>query len=626
MSQLEVLPTELVLNILSYLPLQSLFSLQLTSHFWLSFIQANESTVYRQAALVHNYSASADASLPDAKATHLGDFVVDVHTWKLYCQRCLQTDRDWAGEGSATVTTYCRASCDIHRLKVDETEGFLITTHQNGGLQVTDLRTREVLWALSSTYVRPYAHCEYDNGFIIFDRFGAFKEVWRLVSSFDPTDAPTRSLPDEDQLNTSAEADTLYYSRTKRGHFKPWALLETPEQGRAFRFAYPTLAVVSYDAIYLWDITSATLVESIGDIQSLHGGSSALGDINYVDVSPRYVFSSSTNYAETQAVLDPPDPRLLESGSLPTVLPIAVHVSARHSTSQHDFTAGKFWLHVSSSGRDIAVLCSDNRLILIRDFERVTKGPVSIAEVALELHLRPSEAREDIGLHGSSYYSIYFAYWEGRIGIVTTSGVYILTLDATLHLLPSSEALPDVARTSLGIIQEHSSLGSNISFRHLSASYIPYFGNGGLLSQVSCLQMTETKLYFTWNSEDIPPEGSDHGKRMQPSENVEALWDTAAIEDEAGPSDLSAQTAAWMETNQHDTAMDDEFMSGGRGLNSFMVDGEWYNEDEDDYEDGDDYGEYDYDDYDEHHTDDWDEIHASSGPVVCCVDFSPLHD
>ena len=59
-------------------------------------------------------------------------------------------------------------------------------------------------------YVRRYAHCEYENGFLIFDRLGAAKEVWRLATLW-PASESTTSLPrvfrpTDSQLEASAAA------------------------------------------------------------------------------------------------------------------------------------------------------------------------------------------------------------------------------------------------------------------------------------------------------------------------------------------------------------------------------------------------------------------------------------
>jgi hypothetical protein len=37
---------------------------------------------------------------------------------------------------------------NVHRIKVDERNGFMLTTHRDGGLVVADIQTKEILWCL----------------------------------------------------------------------------------------------------------------------------------------------------------------------------------------------------------------------------------------------------------------------------------------------------------------------------------------------------------------------------------------------------------------------------------------------------------------------------------------------
>ncbi|KAI0918988.1 hypothetical protein AcV5_002021 [Taiwanofungus camphoratus] len=269
MSGLETLPTELILQILQYLPFQSIYSLRLVSSYWRKFVTANDSSIYHQAALLHNYVASIDTLLSDAKAAIVGLPMDNVDDWRAYCQRRFQMDRNWVGQGSTSTRIYCSGFHDVHRIKVDEAAGLVITTHQQGGLRVTDMKTDELLWELSPLYVRPYAHCEYENGFLIFDRWAQFKEVWCLASNYDASRMPSISRPDDAQVEAHAQAERLFSGTTERGHFKPWSLLEMPEQSKAFRFVYPTLAVVGYDTTYLWDVTTGANAPTAPNVVSV---------------------------------------------------------------------------------------------------------------------------------------------------------------------------------------------------------------------------------------------------------------------------------------------------------------------------------------------------------------------
>lgn len=141
--------------------------------------------------------------------------------------------------------------------------------------------------------MRRYAHCEYENGFLVFDRIAATKEVWRLSALYDESEAPHRSPPNDAQLSASAAAASAYAATSPRGHFRPWALLETAEFGRAFRFVYPTLLVSGVRKAYLWNVVSATLEGEVDNVQG--GGAGADGDINYVELSRAHVFVCSTS-------------------------------------------------------------------------------------------------------------------------------------------------------------------------------------------------------------------------------------------------------------------------------------------------------------------------------------------
>lgn len=142
-------------------------------------------------------------------------------------------------------------------------------------------------------YVRPFAHCEYGEGYMVFDRIGISKEVWRRACDVENAALPTESIPDDLQMYAAAVAAAAHRSSAPRGHFKPWALIQMPDFGRAFRFVYPTLLVAAEDQAFLWDIPTARHIATISDIQTRIGNSS-LGRITYVEVNDRYVVICGT--------------------------------------------------------------------------------------------------------------------------------------------------------------------------------------------------------------------------------------------------------------------------------------------------------------------------------------------
>ena len=110
---------------------------------------------------------------------------------------------NWEARGEVpSVHLYSRTGPHTHRFKLDEREGrqFIISTYKGGGLRVTCMVTNTVLFDLDDVityfsfvyiiltitiqeYVRFYAHCEYDNDYLIFDRLHPHSlEILRLES------------------------------------------------------------------------------------------------------------------------------------------------------------------------------------------------------------------------------------------------------------------------------------------------------------------------------------------------------------------------------------------------------------------------------------------------------------
>ena len=127
---------------------------------------------------------------------------------------------------------------------------------------------------------------------MIFDRPDGDKEVWRRSSDTSEHVVDDFSIPDASQH----EVYELYPRTSADSLFRPWAVLHMPEPTSAFRFVYPTLMVAAYDCVYLWDVPSGTLIQTIQEIQecqlipSEDGLNHYLHRIMYVEISERHVF------------------------------------------------------------------------------------------------------------------------------------------------------------------------------------------------------------------------------------------------------------------------------------------------------------------------------------------------
>jgi hypothetical protein len=70
--------------------------------------------------------------------------------------------------------------------------------------------------------------------------------------------------------------------------------------------------------------------------------------------------------------------------------------------------------HVSRDGRDLAIMASEHRVLLIRDFQRLCRGETSIGEAGQVLHLLPGEE------------CLYLAFEHGRVCAATVCRFYTL--------------------------------------------------------------------------------------------------------------------------------------------------------------------------------------------------------
>lgn len=139
-----------------------------------------------------------------------------------------------------------------------------------------------------------YVHCEYDEGYIVFNRIGNYKEVWRR--STDVLDIPEDAwpsmpynTPDPNMIkaNRAAQQRHLVASRSRdpdhlRGHFVPWARLLVPEDGRAFKLTRGTLLVSSTEKAFLFNVENAELQQTV----EIHSA----GRLRYVDLSEQHIF------------------------------------------------------------------------------------------------------------------------------------------------------------------------------------------------------------------------------------------------------------------------------------------------------------------------------------------------
>ncbi len=134
------------------------------------------------------------------------------------------------------------------------------------------------------SHVPSRADFEYDNGYLVFDRYheNGTREVWRLASEFTAEgEVAAHAPPEGEQMDLSARAVALYHQYAPHGQFRPWALLRFHELTCVYRLAYPTLMCASYEHAFLHDVRTGSLVQTI-DIR--------LRSLRDVDVNEYHAF------------------------------------------------------------------------------------------------------------------------------------------------------------------------------------------------------------------------------------------------------------------------------------------------------------------------------------------------
>lgn len=232
---LTVLPPEVILRVLEFTPVAALASLTAVSQAWHHFIDVtfqegiygSESKTSQPPGGSHDFAFLADNA-------SFSKFFEATTSWKDLCKRQTLLARNWAKRRPSARESVLQIGNDpIWRFRPDFKRRFFVSTSHAGGLNVTDMDTGRILWRLPSTLdrdedaVRPYAHLEYQDGMVVFDREGDAVEVWQA-----------------DQEGAT------------RGEFRRIAILNHDCQTRGFQLSYWTLCVVSNQGQgFVYDMT-----------------------------------------------------------------------------------------------------------------------------------------------------------------------------------------------------------------------------------------------------------------------------------------------------------------------------------------------------------------------------------
>ncbi|KAG8922774.1 hypothetical protein FRC02_011619 [Tulasnella sp. 418] len=443
------LPAELILKVLSYLPIQDIHAFQFLNHRCHDVVAANEGGVYRAAAIVHRFVTEATML---EEATRNESWLHNVSSWKVLCKKHFSLEARWKGRKISPkcglkIGRSSAAGLHAHRFKIDEEERTIILSRAEGGIRVVSIDTDELLWELRPPYVAFFSHVEWSNGFLAFTEEGDRVEVWRR--SIDAWD-PDKYLPG-DPLPQQLAAVSFHGPTSRpspetpnpgrRGVYVPYTIFQAPSSCRVSRLVYPDLVMASSitQEAYIWDIPSSSLIETM-------------------EIIPH-------EQAEYRFSLFPPSDFIYYAD-----------ISKDHTVSQQN--AVIIAAHVSPDGKDlVAVTSYPCWLVYVKDFQRRTE--------------KGYDFRKSFRIFLSIDRMSYLAFDGKRIalGIDVShqtytkymSSVYVITVEDRRFPEPTTEA-QCLKPTILSL----ESLHSGIQFS-------------------TCIQLSDTRVWLTYPHDgDLP--------------------------------------------------------------------------------------------------------------------------
>lgn len=263
---------------------------------------AHSETLWRSIAQRCGYSHADDAYtretycryLCEAHNASVSGYFDDVSDFGALCKKVWTLDRCWGMHRSDDADQEQRprrrvelrpevhplrptgTQEDVHRIKLDPFDQCVIVTGRHGGVRSLDAITGDLLWSISPSETRDYPHLEFSEGYMVFDRLGAYAVRSQLTAGIGHFEVwrSERLLGD-----LSEEA--------RRGAFRRYTILTTAHPVRAYRFQYPTLVCSTLDGFVLqFDVPQKTLTHSF----AVSGGVNEGLNVNYIDFDDNFIF------------------------------------------------------------------------------------------------------------------------------------------------------------------------------------------------------------------------------------------------------------------------------------------------------------------------------------------------
>lgn len=514
-SDLLDLPAELIVLALSHSNIQEVHSFQLVCHAADIVCKSHHASIYRALA-VHYDLAQETQTLEQLLASRrlyfdwLKQPTVDseegsaleeaslVESWQDYVKCHFLLERNWK-DGKYVVRPRFDAN-GAHRIQIDEVEGTILSTRTTGSLRSECIKDDVTLWTHFQFATPAWAHCEFDNGFLIWGRRDRTIEVWRRDADQINDPLPACNPHDDQRMqytqsqkqvleamedlpsdSDTSESDSLAKPKQAtdlvapiRGCFQPFGLLDPPTSTSASRYVHPHLVLATrlLETVYVYDIPNNRLAQTISLEPADDGRPST---VYYVEHSRTHVFICTEDAVHVYSKADGKLYATVRTDIVPDLwlvvprVPIWPSKSVGIEETQRErliavnpaqtrpHASGEFCaVHVSPCG-NIWVIMNERNYILVIIGGNEDPTRMRVATIVLN----------DPEL-------VYLAFDGHHIAVAGSQGIHVVSLDRYRDPTVDSE------RTLTRLIKSHVLL---IPMKHVD------------MRSTSCLQLTDTAIW-----------------------------------------------------------------------------------------------------------------------------------
>ncbi|KAJ6452452.1 hypothetical protein C8R45DRAFT_641284 [Mycena sanguinolenta] len=289
MALMTEIPSDVFLEIVACLPLGAIARVSQVHKTWKDLIDANESNVYHDAAMLHRFVPSVDTTLQDAiSRLDFDTSVSSIGGWKEFCKIRLQIEQNWAGSGSSDIRNAGAIGEGIRqRTAIPKSEYTISASFRS--IAVNDMHN--TIWSLPEDYLDGPTYFAYDTGYLAFPQYimGTI-EVWREPSS---ESAPANPSPAQ---KIAEEACAALYGPPSAGHFIPCYTF--PSKGEIvaaemyIKMLYPIFLSATRGEIHMWDLSKAQHLRSLHTTGNLDNH--AMDYFTSIDISKDHVLASDS--------------------------------------------------------------------------------------------------------------------------------------------------------------------------------------------------------------------------------------------------------------------------------------------------------------------------------------------